>query len=83
MNRGVVYSLIVVVAVLLLGIVALLEVAYSRQRRLEDTTIDLQRSLSQQRGKVAKLQQMLAACDSLRVKILPDTSWREPLDSEP
>lgn len=78
-SRGVVYSLIVVVIVLLLGIVALLEVAYSRHKRLEDTTVDLERSLAQQRAKVARLRKMLADCDSLQAKTIHDTARRKSL----
>ena len=74
-SRGVVYSLIAVVFVLLIGIAPLLGVAYNRHQRLEDTTIDLQRNLSQQEGQIKNLQQRLENCDTVQTITPADSSW--------
>ena len=77
-SRGLVYSLIAIVCVLLLGISALLGVAYQRHQRLEDATIDFQRNLTQQEHKIVKLQQQLQNCDTSQTTqavSVPDTSW--------
>ncbi|QIP12194.1 hypothetical protein G8759_05890 [Spirosoma aureum] len=74
-SRGVVYSLLTVVFVLLLGIAALLAVAYHRHQRLEDATQDLRRNLTQQEGQIKNLQQRLEDCDTVEVKAPVDTSW--------
>ncbi len=75
-SRGVVYSLIAVVCVLLVGIMALMGVAYNRHRRLEDTTIDLRRSISQQAGQIKTLQKRLENCDTVQNTTPVDTAWR-------
>lgn len=77
-SRGVVYTLLVVVAVLLLGIAALLRVASQRNQRLEDATIDFQRSLSQKEGKIKDLQQRLHDCDTIRSSVPDDSGWGTP-----
>jgi Tfp pilus assembly protein PilO len=81
-SRGVVYSLLAVVLVLLLGIMALLGVSYNRHQRLEDATADLKRNLSQQESKIADLQERLEGCDTIQatVQAVPpvDTSWNSP-----
>lgn len=82
-SRGVVYSLIAVVVVLLLGITALLGVAYSRHQRLEDTTIDLQRNLAQQENRIMRLQTLLQDCDTLQTTTPSDTSWNTTLTAKP
>lgn len=74
-SRGIVYSLLTVVFVLLLGMAALLRVAYYRHQRLEDTTTDLQRNLSQQETQIKKLQRRLEDCDTLQASVPIDTSW--------
>lgn len=77
-SRGFVYSLIAIVCVLLLGISALLGVAYQRHQRLEDATIDFQRNLSQQEHQIVKLQKQLQNCDTSQTTqpvSVPDTSW--------
>ncbi|GAB4021101.1 hypothetical protein GCM10028808_64880 [Spirosoma migulaei] len=74
-SRGVVYSLIAVVFVLLLGITALLSVSYHRHQRLEDATIDFQRNLTQQESKIVELQTKLANCDTIQATPPTDTSW--------
>lgn len=74
-SRGIVYSLLTVVFVLLLGMAALLRVAYHRHQRLEDTTTDLQRHLFQQETQIKKLQQRLEDCDTLKASAPIDTSW--------
>ena len=74
-SRGVIYSLLTVVILLLLGITALLGVAYNRHQRLEDTTMDLQRNLTQQEGKIKNLQQRLEDCDTVETTAPRDTSW--------
>ena len=74
-SRGVIYSLVAVVFVLLLGIMALLGVAYNRHQRLEDATIDLQRNLTQQENEITKLQEQLEECDTIKTTIPADTSW--------
>lgn len=76
LNRGVVYSLLIAVLVLLLGIAALLWVAYRRHQRLEDATLDLQRNVAQQEGQIKLLQRRLEDCDTLRAAISVDSSWR-------
>ncbi|MCK8492453.1 CbtB-domain containing protein [Spirosoma sp. RP8] len=82
-SRGVVYSLLTVVFVLLLGIAALLMVAYSRHQRLEDTTHDLRRSLDQQDRQIKNLQQRLENCDTVDSVAPIDTSWQlSPRDSK-
>lgn len=82
-SRGVVYSLIAVVFVLLLGITALLSVSYHRHQRLEDATIDFQRNLTQQENKIVELQTKLANCDTVQAAPQTDTSWgtATPADS--
>ncbi|WP_461092046.1 hypothetical protein [Spirosoma gilvum] len=77
-SRGVVYSLVAVVIVLLLGIMALLGVAYNRHQRLEDATIDLQRNLTQQENKITELQERLQDCDTTKATAPIDTSWNKP-----
>ena len=74
-SRNIVYSLLAVVLVLLVGIAALLGVAYHRHQRLEDATIDLQRNLSQQEGKIKTLQQQLENCDTVQAFTPSDTAW--------
>ncbi|MFD2571108.1 hypothetical protein ACFSUS_10715 [Spirosoma soli] len=74
-SRGVVYSLLTVVVVLLLGITALLWVAYHRHQRLEDATIDLQRNVSQQKSQIRELQERLEDCDTIDTTPPADTSW--------
>lgn len=81
LNRGVVYSLLIAVLVLLLGIAALLWVAYRRHQRLEDATLDLQRNVAQQEGQIKLLQRRLEDCDTLRSAIPVDSSWY--IDTEP
>ena len=65
-SRGIVYSLMAVVLILLVGIAALISVANHRHQQLEDTTIDLQRNLSQQERKIRDLQQRLENCDTIQ-----------------
>lgn len=74
-TRGVVYSLLTVVFVLLLGIAALLWVAYNRHQRLENATIDLQRNVNQQESQIKNLQELLQDCDTVQRTVSPDTSW--------
>ncbi|GAB3807711.1 hypothetical protein GCM10028819_45130 [Spirosoma humi] len=74
-SRGVVYSLLAVVVVLLLGIAALVMVASQRNQRLADATIDFQRNLSQKEGKIKDLQQRLENCDTVRAVIPDDSGW--------
>lgn len=76
-SRGIVYSLIAVVLVLLLGITALLRVSYHRHQRLEDATIDFQRNLTQQENKIVDLQAKLANCDTAQTvtPVGTDSSW--------
>ena len=74
-SRGVVYSLLAVVIVLLLGIAALVMVASQRNQRLADATIDFQRNLNQKEGKIKALQQRLENCDTLRAAIPDDSGW--------
>jgi hypothetical protein len=64
-----------VVIVLLVGIAALLGVAYHRHQRLEDATIDLQRNLSQQEGQIKNLRQQLENCDTIQAFTPSDTAW--------
>lgn len=68
-SRSTVYSLIAIVCVLLVGITALLRVASHRHQRLEDMTIDLQRTLSQQEGQIRTLQQRLENCDTVKAAV--------------
>lgn len=74
-SRGVVYSLLAVVVVLLLGIAALISVASQRNQRLEDATIDFQRNLNQKEGTIKDLQRRLENCDTLRATIPDDSGW--------
>ncbi len=74
-SRGIVYTLIAAVFVLLLGITALLSVAYNRHRRLEDVTTDLQRNLTQQEHKIVELEEKLEDCDTLQAIAPVDHSW--------
>jgi len=74
-NRGVVYSLLAVVVILLLGIAALVMVASQRNQRLADATIDFQRNLNQKEGKIKALQQRLENCDTVRTTIPDDSGW--------
>ena len=74
-SRGIVYSLMAVVLILLVGIAALISVANHRHQRLEDTTIDLQRNLSQQERKIRDLQQRLENCDTMQAATPVDSSW--------
>lgn len=82
-SRGVIYSLLTVVFVLLLGIAALLGVAYYRHQRLEDETLDLRRNLTQQEGKIRNLQKRLEDCDTIDIPATPvDTSWNSTRPSD-
>lgn len=74
-SRGVVYSLLAVVVILLLGIAALVMVASQRNQRLADATIDFQRNLNQKEGKIKALQKRLDNCDTVRVVIPDDSGW--------
>ncbi|AKD54088.1 hypothetical protein [Spirosoma radiotolerans] len=74
-SRGIVYSLLAVVVVLLLGIAALISVASQRNQRLKDATIDFQRNLNQKEGKIKDLQQRLENCDTVRATISNDSGW--------
>lgn len=74
-NRGVVYSLLTVVLVLLMGIAGLLAVAYYRHQRLADETTDLRRNLTQQQGQIKNLQERLQDCDTNSSEAPVDTSW--------
>ncbi|WP_461126946.1 hypothetical protein [Spirosoma aerophilum] len=74
-SRGVVYSLITVVVVLLLGIAAILGVSYHRHQRLEDAAIDLQHNLSQQEGQIKALRQQLDDCDTIQPAVSADSGW--------
>ncbi|GAB3776341.1 hypothetical protein GCM10028818_21800 [Spirosoma horti] len=74
-SRGVVYSLLAVVIILLLGIAALVMVASQRNQRLADATIDFQRSLNQKDGKIKALQQRLENCDTVRAPSPDDSGW--------
>ncbi len=78
-SRGIVYTLTIAVFVLLLGITALLSVAYNRHQRLEDVTIDLQRNLTQQEHKIVELQEKLEDCDTLQALAPVSNAW----DSQP
>ena len=70
--------LLTAVCVLLLGITALLGVAYNRHQRLRDAAIDLQRNLTRQESRVAELQTKLQNCDTLQAAQPLDTSWGKP-----
>lgn len=72
-SRRVIYTLIAAVLVLLLGMAALLDVSYYRHQRLEDSMIDLKRSLSQQENKIVELEEMLEGCDTLQ-RAMPATA---------
>ncbi|MVM35837.1 hypothetical protein GO755_37825 [Spirosoma sp. HMF4905] len=74
-SRGIIYSLIAVVLILLLGIAALLGVSYQRHQRLEDATIDFQRNLTQKESKIVDLQAKLANCDTIQTTVPIDSSW--------
>lgn len=63
---------------MLLGIAVLLSVASQRHQRLEDASIDLQRSLSQQEVRVKDLQQRLENCESIESATPADTGWGVP-----
>ncbi|GAB2600168.1 hypothetical protein [Spirosoma areae] len=77
-SRGLVYSLLAVVLILLLGITALLGVAYNRHQRLEDATTDLRRNLTQQESKISELQERLEDCDTVQTGTPADTAWETP-----
>ncbi|GAB3564183.1 hypothetical protein GCM10027578_09210 [Spirosoma luteolum] len=66
-----VYSLLTVVFVLLLGIVALLWVAYNRHQHLADQTLELRRNLSEQKGQIDTLRDRLEKCNP--DELLPTT----------
>ena len=75
--------LLTAVCVLLLGITALLGVAYNRHQRLQDATIDLQRNLTQRESKIAELQTKLQNCDTVQTGSPIDTSWGTQTSSLP
>lgn len=77
-SKGVIYSLLTAVVVLLVGIAALVGVANYRHQRLEDATQDLRRSLTQQEGQIKNLQQRLEDCDTVNTASPVDTSWGAP-----
>ncbi|WP_206170540.1 hypothetical protein [Spirosoma pollinicola] len=54
---------------------ALLSVANHRHQQLKDTTIDLQRNLSQQERKIRDLQQRLENCDTMQAAPPADSGW--------
>lgn len=70
--------------VLLLGMTALLSVAYNRHQRHEDAITDLRRNLNQQESKIVELQERLQDCDTIQTVAPPDTSWSDtpPVNSE-
>lgn len=74
-SRNTVYSLIAIVCVLLVGITALLGVAYNRHQRLEDRTIDLQRNISLQESQIRTLRQRLENCDTVKAVAPSHTAW--------
>jgi uncharacterized coiled-coil protein SlyX len=63
-NRPVVYSLLTIVVLLLLGIVAMLNVADQRNQRLKDQTTDLKRHLFRQQRQIRTLKEKLEDCDT-------------------
>lgn len=75
--------LLTVVCALLLGITALLGVAHNRHQRLQDTTIDLQRNLTQRESKIAELQTKLQNCNTVPTGSPMDTSWSKHTYSLP
>ncbi len=75
-NRGIVYSLMAVVLVLLVGIAALLSVANHRHQQLEDTTIDLRRHLGQQERRIRDLQKRLEDCNAMQADTPADSGRR-------
>ncbi|GAB3973117.1 hypothetical protein GCM10028806_26430 [Spirosoma terrae] len=77
-SKGVIYSLLTAVVVLLVGIAALVSVANYRHQRLEDATQDLRRNLTQQQGQIKNLQQQLEDCDTIKTVPPVDTSWGSP-----
>ena len=79
-NRPIVYSLLAVVFVLLLGIMTMLWIASSRQQRLEDATLDLQRNMGAQKDQIDQLHKRLEDCNQADARsVTPvDTSWNQP-----
>lgn len=74
-NQPVVHSLLTVVVVLLLGIMAILGVAYQRHRHLEDQDTDLLRYSSQQEIQIRDLQWRLENCDTIQSAAPNKASW--------
>ena len=64
-----------VVLMLLLGIVAMLNVAYQRHQRLEDQATDLKRHLFRQQRQIRTLKGQLEDCDTTRTERSVSTYW--------
>lgn len=65
-SRGVVYSLLTVVFILLVGMMTILGVAYQRYQRFKDQAADLQRNLIEQKIRINDLQLLLKDCDTVQ-----------------
>jgi Tfp pilus assembly protein PilO len=64
-NRPIVYSFLIVVFVLVLGVTTLLTVSHNRSQHLQDQAIDLRRNLFQKNQKIKALENRLKNCDTL------------------
>lgn len=76
-NRGIVYSLVVAVVLLLIGIAALLRVTHNRYQLFSDEAADLRHHLINQTLLINNLRRRLADCDSIANPLATDTLWRK------
>ncbi|MBC3787614.1 hypothetical protein [Spirosoma utsteinense] len=72
-NRSIVYSLLTVVLILLVGMMAMLGVAYRRYQHVDDQRAELQRTLIQQERRIRQLQKQLHKYRAMQPTARPDT----------
>lgn len=72
LRRGLVYSLLLAVGLLLAGLAGLLWVANTRERHYQDELDDLRRSLMSRNAEIKQLRQQIQ-----QPRPLPDTAWSD------
>lgn len=70
LRRELVYSLLLAIGLLVVGLVALLQVSNTRERRYQDELNDLRRSIILQHAEIQKLRQQLQQATTAA-----DSSW--------
>jgi cell division protein FtsL len=75
-NRGLVWSLITAIIVLLLGLMGLLYVSYSRDQQYQSEIQDLRYKLTEKHNQLELLRNQLP-----QRPVVPDTSWGVSADT--